>query len=250
MSLLLVDLGNSRVKWASAEALAAGEVRDLSHGGSLARLLAHGPWRQQEAPRRLLVVSVCNAEWNESLAAWALRHWGVSAEFLRPRGSGWGVRSAYAPGQLGADRWAALVAARAMEAGPCCVCDCGTALTLDVLDDAGRHRGGLIVPGLAMMRTALGKGTHALDAVGAGGDEVMVRPDAVTTEEGILAGTLYALAAVVARFRDDMGARLGASPRLLLSGGDGRRLLPLLPGEVRYEAQLVLRGALIMAEAS
>src|SRR5699024_1677202 len=76
---------------------------------------------------------------------------------------GGGVKTKYRyPERLGADRWAAAVGAYAASKKAVCVVDCGSAITFDAVDSAGRHLGGLIVPGWNLMRSALHLGTADL----------------------------------------------------------------------------------------
>ncbi len=247
MSIVLVDIGNSRIKWAAAEEGVLGVVHSVAHEGDVRLLLDHPAWRGLERPRRMLVVSVLGAEMNAVLAQWAQQQWQLAVEFMVARRQGWGVRNGYRqPHQLGADRWAALVAARAICGGACCIYDCGTALTVDVLAADGGHRGGLIMPGLKMMRDALGRGTDAIQMV-TGEESSAVPLCAANTRDAVLAGTLYSMVAVIERFAREARDTLGEEPLQLLTGGDGGRLLPLLQGGFRYEAHLVLQGVLIMA---
>jgi len=247
MSVVLVDMGNSRIKWASAENGVLGVVHNVAHQGDLHRFLDHPAWLGAGRPERLLAVSVLGAEMNSVLAQWVWQQWQLPVEFMVARREGWGVRNRYRqPRQLGADRWAALVAARAICGGACCIYDCGTALTVDVLAADGGHRGGLIMPGLQMMRDALGRGTDAIQMVA--DEELSTVPlCAANTRDAVLAGTLYSMVAVIERFARDVRDILGEEPLQLLTGGDGGRLLPLLQGGFRHEAHLVLQGVLIMA---
>ncbi len=248
MSVLLVDMGNSRIKWTVAKGGVMGTVHSVAHEGDLQPFFDHPAWRDAGLPGRLLVVSVLGAELNAVLARWVRQHWQLPVEFVVARREGWGVHNPYhEPQQLGADRWAALVAARAMCEGACCICDCGTALTLDALSADGSHRGGLIMPGLRMMRHALGRGTGAIRVMPAA--ELDVLPlFATNTHDAVLGGTLYNMVAVIERFVQDARHALGGEALLLISGGDAARLLPLLRFGVRHEPHLVLQGALIMAE--
>lgn len=247
MGVLLVDMGNSRIKWAAARGGALGAVHSVAHEGDLRPFLDHPAWRDAVLPGRLVVVSVLGAELNAVLVHWVQQHWQLPVEFMVARREGWGIRSRYhQPQQLGADRWAALVAARAMCGGACCICDCGTALTLDVLGADGSHRGGLIMPGLQMMRHALGRGTDAIGVMAEA--ELDTLPlFAANTRDAVLGGTLYNMVAVIERFAQDVRHALGEEPQQVISGGDSGQLLPLLRGGVRHEPHLVLQGALIMA---
>ncbi len=252
MSTLLLDIGNSRIKWAQA---GRGRQRLRNHGEAPRPApeglpgLARQAWGRLR-PRRVLASCVAGPAFAQALATWCHEAWDLEPELVQAPGHGWGVTNAYRlPQRLGPDRWAALVAARRRTREPVCVVDAGTALTIDALDAEGRHLGGLIVPGLALMRRALLEGTGALEALTtdpepADGAALLARDTAPAIE----GGALYALVALVARVPRDLEAELGCPLRRLLTGGDAPRLLPLLGEGYDHAQHLVLEGLAVMAE--
>lgn len=149
MSVLCIDAGNSRLKWG---------VRDggvwLARGMHLDAVEAR--------PARILACNVAGDPSRQSIGTFAAGR-GLPVEWLLPCAAQGGVTNGYDhPAQLGADRWAALIGARALHRGDCVVVMSGTATTIDVLTADGRFRGGLILPGLALMREALAGGTANL----------------------------------------------------------------------------------------
>ncbi len=260
MSTLLLDIGNSRLKWARTAPRRRGSAGRLLGPGAAPRpepealaAFARRHWSRLR-PRRVLAANVAGPSFAAALQDWCTGTWGLQAELVTAPARGWGVVNAYAePARLGPDRWAALVAARRRTQGACCVVDAGTALTFDVLDREGRHLGGLIVPGLELMRRALLQGTGELAArAGPSGPDAPPAPatDALLardTSQAVQAGTLYAAVATVDRVLADLEAELGGLARLL-SGGDAPALLPLLSGRYDHAPHLVLEGLAIMAE--
>ncbi len=258
-SVLLLDLGNSRIKWARVRDGRLEAVRSAPREAGLARFWTQVSRPGGKAPARVVAVSVLDAATNRALAQAAAGRWGVTVEFCSAHAEGWGVRNAYPlPWRLGADRWAALVAVRHRWPGEAvAVIDCGTAVTLDVLDEAGRHRGGLILPGLEMMRSALAGGTVALADLAAeeAGREGRAVADAApafrladSTATAVEEGCFQALVGSVERLARLARGVLGSTPRLVLSGGAGAAVLPWLDGTFQYRPDLVLEGALVMAE--
>ena len=161
-----------------------------------------------------------------------------------PRRSSYGVSNAYtSPERLGADRWATLVAAHHLYPGPSCVVDCGTAVTIDAVAGTGEHLGGLILPGLTMMRQALVENTQGIGRVATGDVSLLAR----NTDDGVTAGTLYALVAALDRIVADVAAELDGEVALLLTGGDAGMLLPLLQDSWQHEPDLVLQGLAVIA---
>ncbi len=248
---LLVDLGNTRLRWAALDAAGRlGRVASVVHAGRSLGDVLEGAWAGLAPPEAVLLCSVADAAASEAVVRWCRQRWGVLVERVEARAEGWGVRNAYhEPARLGPDRWAALVGARALfPERPVCVVDCGTAVTIDVLDAQGRHLGGLITPGLALMRRALAAGTAAIGEAEAGGG----RPEGVSllarsTRDGVTAGTLCALVALVDRVSADLRAELGEGLVRVLTGGDAVAVAGLLAEAWRHEPTLVLQGLARMA---
>ncbi|MCC6302469.1 MAG: type III pantothenate kinase [Gammaproteobacteria bacterium] len=251
---LLVDAGNTRIKWAwvDTEALQWRGAIPRRGGGEDADALS-AAWGDRPAPLRLLVANVSGAEFRASLTAWSRRAWGIEPEFVRARAEGFGVINAYPdPQRLGVDRWLALIAARRAVAGPVCVIDCGTALTIDAMTGEGGHLGGLILPGLGLMRRALLENTSDIQAAIEDASPWPVTLLAKDTHGGVMGGTLYAAVATIDRVVRDLGAVIEGRPTCLLTGGDGAAIGPLLSTDFdfRHEPDLVLRGLAIVAEAA
>jgi type III pantothenate kinase len=157
-----------------------------------------------------------------------------------------GVTNRYhEPATLGADRWAALIAARQQSQAAQCVVDCGTAMTVDALSAAGEFLGGVILPGISMARAALLANTQGIRV--AEGDEGSCLARA--TGDGVAAGSVFGLAGAIERIVAEQRRALGADARVLVTGGDAPRLLPLLRGSVTHEPELVLKGLKLIAEA-
>jgi type III pantothenate kinase len=243
--LLVFDLGNSRFKWAltgddgwrPGAAETYGE--DFPHALDAA-LGALAP------PAAAAAVSVTSAARTAQLEAWLQARWGVRLQRITAQSQALDVTNSYAEAaRLGADRWAALVAARARRAGAVCVVDCGTAVTVDALDAAGVFRGGVILAGLAPARAALLERTDGLRVPDGAGGSCLAR----TTADAIAAGSLYGLAGAIDRVLDEQAAALGVAPAVLITGGDAPLLQPLLRHAAEPAPELVLEGVACLARA-
>lgn len=246
--ILVVDIGNTRIKWAYSR----NGVLEKVDGALLETPGEGGAWQTKwlaiEHPRRIVVANVAGQAIAEQLQCWTQRVWGLVPEFVRSSERfGEVVNGYHEPERLGVDRWAALVAARRITSDPTVVVSCGTAVTVDVMSGRGEHLGGLIIPGLGLMRDALSRGTRQIERIV---EHVDVREIlGHSTEECINIGTVQAVAALVERTADAITAAPGETPSLLLCGGDAARILPWLTGRSRYEPHLVLHGLAIMASA-
>lgn len=232
---LFLDAGNTRVKWGVAEgdtwlAFGAAPKDDVA---SLAD--AWRPWAGPDL--RAAGCNVAGESVGAALAS-ALTAQGVSVRWLSAVESAGGVTNGYDhPRQLGADRWAALVGARAACGAACLVVNAGTALTVDALDDAGQFLGGLIAPGVRTMLASLASSTAGLaDRPG------QHRAFPTRTADAMTTGALDAAVGAVERARTRLEARCGHAVPIVLSGGGGPALRALLTGDVLHREHLVLEG--------
>ncbi|HET7586449.1 MAG TPA: type III pantothenate kinase [Gammaproteobacteria bacterium] len=241
---LLIDLGNSRIKWAWSEGAALRQQGAAYYAGrplaeALEEIASGGV-----APDRVVVASVAARGTNDELSAWLGGRYELTPMLVRAEAVAHGITNAYRePGRLGADRWAALVGARQRAAGDVCVVDCGTAITIDMLDARGQHRGGLIGPGVLTMRHALYGATAGIPDEGEGA----ITPLGTDTRSAVTAGTLYAAAAFVDRVHAEMEHESGRPLPCLITGGDALVLQPLLQKEYESTPDLVLEGLAVIA---
>ena len=234
---LLIDAGNTRVKWALAE------HGQLQNQGALEhRELA------QLAPltQGLAIESV----WGGCVAGPAIRSQ-IEAHISYPvqwqnAAAAWGdVRNHYRnPAEQGVDRWLAVLAARALHpAADVVVALAGTALTVEALTAEGDYLGGLIVPGARLMLAALAGNTAQLQRTpGVWTAFPQATPDALAS------GAWDALAGAVERYHLRLQQQTGREPLLLLSGGDAAALAACLTVPAQLVDNLVLLGLLRVAE--
>ena len=140
---LVLDLGNSRFKWAltNARVWTPGAARSYDDFPAVLDSVLGGI----AAPDAAAFVSVTTAARVAQLGQWLRARWNIEPRQIRAGASALGVTNTYQPPErLGADRWAALIAARAHQRGAVCVVDAGTAVTIDALDAHGVFRGGAI----------------------------------------------------------------------------------------------------------
>lgn len=222
---LLVDLGNSRLKWAFGTAAGFVALGEAPRGGAEE---FSDLFDADHAPDEIRVANVAGAPAGARLAARLQERFGVAPLFARSVASGAGVRSGYTdPSQLGVDRWLAVCAAFARYRAAVCVVDAGTATTIDVVSGDGEHQGGLIVAGITLMQSALLGGTGdlaRLSAAGGGTRDIAGEaiPLARDTAAAIRNGAVQATACLVgACFNQLRGCTLpgDASALLVITGG-------------------------------
>lgn len=243
---LLVDLGNSALKWAWFEGgtfTQRGRVslHEFDSERDLEKI-----WGVLSTPPRILVASVAASAVTDRIARWCEQRWHSDTVRVVAQADGFGVRNAYRePTRLGVDRWLALVAARARVEGATCVVDCGSAVTIDVLDECGVHLGGLIVPGLEMMKSSL---LNCAQIALNGDPDSEIALLARDTNNAVLGGTLYAAVAFIDRVVADVGSELTQTMQQFITGGDATTLLPLLQHSFEHVPDLVLEGLAVVAQ--
>lgn len=238
---LLVDVGNTRIKWVTST-IHGFSSRGVEPNAAICHFKLVNAWKKLPKPSAA-IVSCVSADWLfELIRAAALELWpDVPVSRVVSEACAFGVTNAYQqPERLGVDRWLAMVAARQNYSLPALIVDCGTAITLDWMDSEGRHLGGMICPGLTLMRQSLSSGTDALAF-----DQARYSPGLSNfTEAAIFSGVVLAVVSLVERVY--AGARQDAV--LLITGGDAELISEHLAINAIVDSDLVIRGlAAVMA---
>ena len=229
MAVLLVDIGNSRIKWARLDGGRLGRRQAAARSGWHVADYARRVLGSGSAPERMLVSSVAGSEVNRALAS-AARRAGIKAQFVTtPRRAG-GVTVGYVhPWRLGVDRFVAAVGAHGLFPGVAvCVVGVGTAMTLDLVGGDGRHRGGVIIPAPELMVETLFSKTHGIRRRARGGAAAAPGLYARSTRAGVVQGSRYAAAALIDRAVEEARTVVGRAPLVVLTGGEAGVVRPLL----------------------
>lgn len=244
--ILCLDAGNTRVKcglhdgraWRMQRAFGYDVLPELAH--FLPTLLpASLPELQPMALRHMVACNVAGAAVRLQIEQLA-QQLTIPLTWLESTSADFDVRNGYDhPTQLGADRWAGLIAVRALSIEASIIVQAGTATTIDLLDAEGVFRGGLILPGLMLMRQLLARNTEQLTDVSGHFGELPTN-----TNDAIASGALHATLGAIERMRSTHGVA-----QCVLSGGAAADLLPHLAAPIRQIDYLVLEGLLQVAKA-
>ncbi len=236
--MLLLDVGNTRLKWGLADAQGLRESGAVVHDGEPAAALRalHLP-----QPAELWVAHVTGAAHETRLSQTLQALFGRPPRYARSAARWRDLHNAYdEPERLGIDRWLAMIAAWGEQRAAVCIADAATALTVDCIDAKGQHLGGIIAAGLhTHQRAVLGHTRFAMrDGAaayggGLGGD----------TETCVRQGALLACLGAI----DRAALAVGPDARCLLTGGDAEVLLPHLGRRWQHRPHLVLEGLLRLA---
>lgn len=244
--LLLVDAGNTRIKWALAET-DAGTKDGLgcwTDSGAVGRNEIEqliDAWQGRGISTALLsnVAGQVIKEQLERILADASS--GASIEFFQSLPQAGGVRNGYRnPGQLGCDRFAAAIGAHALyPAQHLVVATCGTATTIDAITAGGIFLGGMILPGLGLMAASLARNTAQLPQVSHRNDTVS--PFSDNTDDAIVSGCIAAQVGAIEHAVAKMVERYGTA-QCIISGGAATMVAPHVSLPCASVHNLVLIG--------
>ena len=240
--LLLIDVGNSSLKWA--------ETPEISfHSMSMSQHLYPEPitsaffselWAKIEKPDKIIVSCVANNAVWQALDKACHTLWSLSAERIESLTDGYGLLNSYERAtDLGSDRWCAMVAVKQMTDTAFMIVDAGSALTIDIVDESGQHLGGTISPGLSMMKKSLGMNTAQVkvDNTKNTHSSFLGHSTAECVESGIF---LSAISLIEAIFEKESLQVKGL--QCFLSGGDAEVMADSLSFHCTTHPDIVLRG--------
>jgi type III pantothenate kinase len=250
MNVLLIDIGNTRIKWARFDGRTLGRLRAAVHLG----------WRAEEYARRVIgagrgldrivIASVAGERVRRSVMLAARRARAPVPEIVLSRRRGGGVTVGYVePWRLGVDRFVAAIGAHHLAKGrPVIVVGVGTALTVDLIDGQGKHLGGAIIPAPTLMVDTLLRNTDGIRRRAQGGARGGVSLFGRSTRAGLLQGSRYAAAALIDRAVREARALVGGrAPLAILTGGGAPSVEPLVRSRFVHIPDLVLRGLAVLS---
>ncbi|MEQ1814182.1 MAG: type III pantothenate kinase [Candidatus Nitrotoga sp.] len=270
MTMLLIDAGNSRLKWVLARfnkglKTDAWSNHNVLNNGQVTREIFAG----LTPPDRVIISNVAGDEMTQILQD-ACAAWSCNIKFVTAQQQQCGVLNTYQqPAQLGSDRWAALIAAWQQQRRACLVINCGTATTVDTLvvdsnsSGGGIFLGGLILPGVEMMQHSLTQRTAQLFEV-SGSLHNFPQNTADAIHSGAMRATLGAIQQQYAMLVKYIDAQTSHTDRIanhpecaaqyslplcLLSGGAAHLIQPHLANlETAHVPDLVLRGLQVIGQ--
>jgi type III pantothenate kinase len=264
MTTLLLDVGNTRIKWAiwegkiGLEHAVPLEHHDFLPHKDLGRLLQI--WQNIPQPTHVFGACVAQEGLRQRIETTIKMRWGnaVYSEWLTSLPHCSGLISHYNdPRQLGIDRWLSALAAWKQSQSACLIVNIGTAVTVDAIDHTGHFLGGIIIPGIEAMRDGLGKRApmlkrHTPQTIEEGSLQPVTAhfTDFPThTDDAIEVGLWRALSGAVREQYDRLKIHLNnlQGIRIWVSGGSAEQLLPLLPNHSVLVHDLVLQGAVWQA---
>ena len=240
---LLIDSGNSLIKWVLSK---DGEF--FSKGRCLSNSVSSLPefWENYESPARVIVANVAGERVADEIKKAVSARWQLDTEFIVSSKNCCGLKNSYhKTEQLGVDRWMAMLAAYQKKMDSVIVVDCGTAVTIDVVNMDGVFIGGVILPGLNTAYQSLTTDTDVIKEISS--INSVASPVAQSTEDAVAAGVLLGLVGGIERIVSEQSSLVDITPTVFLTGGDAEKLLLYLTISVTVQPDLVLQGLSIAA---
>lgn len=241
--ILTVDIGNSRIKWATWQAeriIARGAV---AHASRINAMALDELFSMVERPAHVYVACVADNKLSQGLSEWVARRWQCDVAFLKTEKQFDNIINAYEnPEQHGIDRWAAVVAAHQSRPGfSLCIINAGTAITFDFVNKNGRHLGGYILPSYVTMHQALLADTAKVKSAA----DMQFCEGSVpsNTSDAVNQGLHKLLRSGIRDMCQFAEQKMEAPMQIIISGGFAENILsyPGMP-TMQHEPDLVMQG--------
>jgi type III pantothenate kinase len=250
MPLLVIDIGNTRLKWSLYAGCEAG-AQPFAHGVQFLEnidKLADGDWAGLPAPRRMIGCCVAADAVKRRVEEQMEELWDVPAQWVVSSAAEAGLTNGYDhPTRLGADRWVGMIGARhrmlaAGPARPMVVVMVGTAVTVEAVNASGHFLGGFILPGHGIMLKALESGTAGLHV-----PTGEVRTFPTNTSDALTSGGTFAISGAIEQMLHHVRDHCGAEPACYMTGGAGWKMAPHMSLRFELVESLIFDGLLVIA---
>lgn len=236
--MLAIDVGNSRLKWGVWQQNVLIDKGVFSYRPEQLEQALDNYFAPSLQQGSVYVSCVASEQVQMLLRKWFQQQWGISANFVESQSQLMGVHNSYDnPQQMGADRWVAMFAAYTKYQQAVCVIDCGTAITMDIVDAKGQHLGGLIMPGLDMMLKSLYEGTQRIKPAKGGLCEL-----GKNTADAVYSGCYHLLENGLQSLVEKYAATIKDDVLCVVTGGSAELLVRENLFDCRHDADLILYG--------
>lgn len=242
--ILLIDIGNTAIKWGCFDSQATTSITALGserYHNNLPETVILPQWQALPKPTCVLVSHVGTRAIKHTVQQWIHACWQLEGNFIQENQTKASIKPLITSGILGVDRWLALLFLSQVEFAPFAVVGCGTAITFDVCQNH-HHLGGLITPGVELMRLSLQEHTACCRLKADRQDTLNLL--AADTDGAMRIGTLRMAAAFIENTLACVEAQHALSLNCFITGGDAKRLMPFFQTPDRFilKPALVLQG--------
>ena len=242
--ILLMDIGNTRIKWGVLEKRELSEIGSLSTPHSRDFDLTPLFMSLPSDVKSIVASCVLSKETQIKLTESFFDHFELAIQFIKPKNRFSGLTNGYNnPSKLGTDRWAAMIGAHNEFGGNILVVDMGTAITIDYINAEGVHKGGQILPGLKSFFNILDQSTGSINTKININDTAAqdIKKWGKNTDDAVISGAMSAISgainAAVFSFKIE-----NSKPSVILTGGDAIYFKDVFDYSLSYRPNLVLEG--------
>ena len=238
---ILFDIGNTSIDWAIEEQGEFSKYGKMNHGAIPVHDGLDKQFHMENLqPEHILLANVGDSRIMASLTSWVEKYWQVELWQAQVLSEFNGLKNSYTDTrQMGVDRWLAMVAAWDSHKSALCIVSCGTALTIDLIDESGQHLGGYIMPGINLMQQALVQNTEQINSPISNTISIDLAKD---TSSAINHGACLAAIATIDRAVAMSQDKYKLKATCIITGGAASLIKPALNQTFLYEPDIVLRG--------
>lgn len=237
---LLVDVGNSSIKWCIEREGLLHEYRSFPYDISNLDNQLEVEWSKFNKPLRIIISNVAGTSIQEQINNICNKLWKMLPEYISVSARACGVNNGYRDvRQLGTDRWAAVIATWQLYKRAACVVDCGTAMTIDAISPDGKYMGGIIAPGVELMQCSLSVQTDALNLVK---NRQVIKEFSDNTGQGQYSGCTLAIVVLIDYMFNHIRTVYGNDLVGVASGSGFSLIKDSLKNKFEYYEDLVLKG--------
>ncbi len=267
MKMLLVDAGNSSLKWTTLEKGKLSKQQRIFYDGELPIIKFQSLLKiYSDDCKTVVLVSVLGDEFNQEAQKIVMQA-SLTFKQIKSVAQLAGVKNAYADAhKLGADRFVSMIGAYHLIKGKqqpseaCIIVDSGTATTIDAIDAKGQHLGGLILPGIQLCSNSLLEKTQLLPLWNKHGEKAVPELFATETTQAIASASIFGLVgaiesisnkmqnAIALREQNKFGKEQESSCKKIICGGSAEELLPFLESDFQLNNDLVMQGLKVIIE--
>ena len=243
---LLIDIGNSSLKWCIVDSDGLSKMSQQLYPKDISADFFIHNWRTLEKPKDIVISCVAQDTVWQALEKACFELWDIKVQKINSLKNQFGLVNAYDNvSSLGSDRWCAMLGGLQQASSAFIVINAGSALTVDVVNDAGQHLGGYIVPGVNMMKNSLGLHTAQVQ-VGSTSNALFDLSLGHSTEDCVESGIHLLVVKFVEAIYEKVALDMNGC-QVFVSGGDAKSIADLLSFNCDVVPELVLRGLSMIA---
>ena len=244
---LLLDIGNTSMKWAMSYPEELFDMRKICYPENLSSEFFKECLKESKKPKNILVSCVAEENAWQFLERACDELWNIKAKRILSSKEGYGLINAYDDAKtLGSDRWCAMIGGLDLAESTFVIIDAGSALTIDVVNEFGKHLGGYILPGVMMMKKSLGLNTAQI-AIDNTKNELPSVALANSTSRCIDAGIHLSITKLIEAVIEKLLMQ-ATKTTCLITGGDANTISQLLSSKYAIIPDLVLQGLAVIAK--